>query len=162
MHLLKVLIQIPKTFPTCQSVGGQGGEEFSDANKLAHGQKVTKITICYGHRVDGLGITFVLPNAKKYDLSYGSKDNCHIHQLDSDEYITHWEAHTVRADEKTKVCFIRFKTNKGANYKGGRESSNESDKAKCDAPPEYQLGGLFGRAGQEIDAVGPIWVKLNP
>ncbi|CEG47402.1 Mannose-binding lectin [Plasmopara halstedii] len=154
--------QIPRTFSTCPLVGGRGGKEFNNANKLEHGQKLTTLTICFGHRVDGLGVSFVPPSGMGQDLFYGSKNNCHSHQLASDEYITHWEAQTVKADDKTKVSYIRFMSNKGTYYEGGRETSNESNKADCNAPEGYQLGSLYGRAGQEIDAVGPIWVKLNP
>ncbi|CEG39133.1 Mannose-binding lectin [Plasmopara halstedii] len=162
LALVEGVYQIPDDFPTCSVVGGPGGKEFDDSDKLEHGQKVKSITICHDHRVDGLGISFVPPNGMSQDPFHGSRDSCRTHELASDEYITHWEAQTVKADDKTRISYIRFMTNKKVTFEGGHETSNENNKAGCDAPPGYQLGGFYGRAGQEIDAVGPIWVKLDP
>ncbi|KAL7681472.1 putative jacalin-like lectin domain-containing protein [Plasmopara halstedii] len=161
LALVEGVYQIPDDFRTCPVIGGPHGKEFDDSNKLEDGQKLKSITICHGHRVDGIGISFVPPNGMSQDPFHGRKNKCSSYDFASDEYITHWEAQTVKADDKTKVSYVRFMSNKGTYYEGGRETSNENNKAGCDAPPGYQLGGLFGREGQEIDALGPIWVKLD-
>ncbi|CEG47316.1 Mannose-binding lectin [Plasmopara halstedii] len=152
----------PDGFEICGVVGGPHGKAFDDTPLIQHGQKVTSVTICQGHRLDGLGINFNPPDGMSQDPFHGSKKNCMTHNLASDEYITHWEAQTVKADDKTKISYIRLMNNKGVYYEGGKETKDETKKQGCDAPEDFQLGGFQGRSGQEIDAVGPIWVSRYP
>ncbi|CEG47317.1 Mannose-binding lectin [Plasmopara halstedii] len=95
------------------------------------------------HGTNGIGIEFTPPNGMSQDPFHGSRKNCMTHNLASDEYITNWEAQTVKA-------------------KGGKETSRDDKKEGCEAPPDHQLGGFQGRSGAEIDAIGPIWVLVNP
>ncbi|CEG47396.1 Mannose-binding lectin [Plasmopara halstedii] len=148
-------------FQTCPAIGGPHGMDFYDILGMDYGGKVKSISICHGHRVDGIVMSYVYPHGASIDRYHGRKKKCQSFDLAPDEYITHWEAHTVKADRKTKVCYVRFTNNKGVSFEGGHNTSNENNKAGCDAPEGYQLGGIFGREGDEIDALGPIWVKLD-
>ncbi|KAL7681458.1 putative jacalin-like lectin domain superfamily [Plasmopara halstedii] len=123
---------LPEGVETCNIVGGPHG---------------TSSTIPPDHRLDGIGIEFTPPNGMSQDPFHGSRKNCMTHNLASDEYITNWEAQTVKA----KVY-----------YEGGKETSRDDKKEGCEAPPDHQLGGFQGRSGAEIDAIGPIWVLVNP
>ncbi|KAL8002664.1 putative jacalin-like lectin domain superfamily [Plasmopara halstedii] len=67
LALVEGVYQIPDDFRTCPVIGGPHGKEFDDSNKLEDGQKLKSITICHGHRVDGIGISFVPPNGMSQD-----------------------------------------------------------------------------------------------
>ncbi|KAG3250277.1 hypothetical protein PI124_g5080 [Phytophthora idaei] len=76
------------------------------------------------------------------------------------EYITSIEAHTGEKDGRKRISFIKFTTNKNNYVSGGTLTD---DIGKEDAPEEgYQIGGFFGKRGDEIDSVAAIWATILP
>ncbi|CEG39134.1 Mannose-binding lectin [Plasmopara halstedii] len=156
------MYDLPDFVEKCTVTGGPHGRPFDDTSMVVPGQKVTKITLCHGDRVDGIGITFVPPEGMSQDPFHGSKNKCHDHDLASDEYIKYFEVQTTKTST-TRIGYIRLMTNTGRYIEGGKERKGTAKKEGCKAPDDnHQLAAFFGREGEEIDAIGPVWTLRNP
>ncbi|CEG48200.1 Mannose-binding lectin [Plasmopara halstedii] len=162
LPLVKGIYKLPDGMSKCPVVGGPHGKPFDDTTMVQPGQKVESITICYNDRVDGIGMKFTPLSGFSQDPFHGSRKHCNESKLASDEYIIIMEAQTVKDDDHTKISYVRFMTNKKNIIEGGKETEEDDKKASCKAPEKHQLGGFFGRYGEEIDAIGPIWVQMDP
>ncbi|GMF37252.1 unnamed protein product [Phytophthora lilii] len=79
--------------------------------------------------------------------------------LGDGEYITGMEAHYGEKDDHTRIKYIKFTTNKGNTVEGGNPDKKMKGAETDSAPMGYQLGGFFGRCGNELDSVGAIWTS---
>ncbi|KAE9012978.1 hypothetical protein PF011_g8674 [Phytophthora fragariae] len=114
-----------------QSFGGPHGTEFSDLLATS-GQTITSLTIRAGDRVDG--------------LTLGS------------EYITSMEVHWGQKDGHTRIFYLSFGTSAGNTVSGGTQTDQSGS---VSAPDGFQLGGFFGRDGDEIDLLGAVWTSIE-
>ncbi|KAG3116781.1 hypothetical protein PI124_g4680 [Phytophthora idaei] len=67
------------------------------------------------------------------------------------------EAHWGKKGGRTRIFYLKFSTNVGRSVEGGNKTDATATMA---APEDYQIGGFHGRAGEEIDLLGVIFVKV--
>lgn len=63
-----------------------------------------------------------------------------------------------KKNDHTRIFYLSFGTSAGNTVSGG---SITDDKNSVTAPEGFQLGGFFGRDGDEIDSLGAVWTRLN-
>ncbi|KAF1775677.1 Necrosis inducing protein [Phytophthora cactorum] len=133
-------ISVEDSVQLSESFGGPHGTEFTDEAIATSGQTVGSITIWAGKRVDGIALEITAP-------------------LGPDEYIMSMEAHWGKRKGRTRIFYLRFGTSVGNSLEGG---SMTDSKSTVTAPEGFQLGGFFGRDGDEIDLLGAIWTSIVP
>ncbi|KAF4039660.1 Jacalin-like lectin domain [Phytophthora infestans] len=133
-------VQLGETF------GGPHGDKYSDVSLVSPGQTVTSITIRSSDRETTL-----------YHGGDGGDKNTLT--LGQNEHITGIEAHWGKYYRHTRIMYIKFTTDAGHTIYGGTPSDQIG---KDDAPDGYQLGGLAGFCGNEIDSVGAVWTSIKP
>ncbi|RLN57770.1 hypothetical protein BBP00_00007363 [Phytophthora kernoviae] len=138
--------------------GGPHGTPFTDVALAAAGQTVSSITIRAEKRVDGVSLEVSDPTEST--LAHGGTGGTPKKlQLKSGEYITSMEVHWGKKEERTRIFYLKFKTNKGRSVEGGTKTSA---KATVTAPKGFQLSGLHGRSDKEVDALEPdITFNIN-
>ncbi|POM59219.1 hypothetical protein PHPALM_32084, partial [Phytophthora palmivora] len=140
-----------------QTFGGPHGEQFSDLSLATSGQTITSLTVRAGERVDGLTLEISAPTAQTFTHGgTGGTDN--ILKLDSGEYITSMEAHWGQKNGHTRIFYLSFGTSAGNTVSGGTKTD---ESGSVTAPDGYQLGGFFGRDGDEIDLIGVVWTNIE-
>ncbi|KAG6597912.1 RAN GTPase-activating protein 2 [Phytophthora cinnamomi] len=117
---------------------------------------VSSVTIRAGERVDGLTLQISAPKEMTFTHGgTGGKDNTLT--LEPGEYITTMEAHWGQKGGHTRIFYLSMGTSKGKTVSGG---SQTKEKGSLTAPKGYQLGGFFGRYGDEIDLIGAVWSSI--
>ncbi|GMF22927.1 unnamed protein product [Phytophthora lilii] len=140
-----------------QSFGGPHGTEFSDQYLATSGQTIKSITIRAGDRVDGLTLEVSAPTAQIFTHGgTGGTDNTLT--LHAGEYITSMEAHWGQKNGHTRIFYLSFGTSAGNTVSGGTQTD---ESGSVSAPTGYQLGGFFGRDGDEIDLLGVVWTSIK-
>ncbi|KAG1710604.1 hypothetical protein DVH05_013328 [Phytophthora capsici] len=150
-------ISVEDSVQLSESLGGPHGTEFSDESMATSGQTVGSVTIRAGKRVDGIALEITGPVATTFNHGGGGGDPKTL-TLGAGEYITSMEAHWGKRNGRTRIFYLRFTTSAGNSIEGG--STTESKKTVT-APEGFQLGGFFGRAGDEIDLLGAIWTSIE-
>ncbi|EGZ15941.1 hypothetical protein PHYSODRAFT_508902 [Phytophthora sojae] len=140
-----------------ESSGGPHGTEFSDEASVSVGQTVDSITIRAGERVDGVSLEVTGPKAATFNHGGAGGDGNTL-KLAAGEHITSMEAHWGKKDGRTRIFYLSFGTSAGNSVSGG---SMTEDKNTVKAPEGFQLGGFFGRDGEEIDSLGAIWARIT-
>ncbi|KAG4238163.1 hypothetical protein PC116_g13808 [Phytophthora cactorum] len=151
-------ISVDDSVQLSESFGGPHGNEFSDERAATSGQTVASITIRAGERVDGVILDITAPVAITLNHG-GGGGNPNTLTLGPGEYITSMEAHWGEKKGHTRIFYLRFGTSAGNSVEGG---SMTDSKATVTAPDGFQLGGFFGRDGDEIDLLGAIWTSIVP
>ncbi|OWZ05679.1 hypothetical protein PHMEG_00022189 [Phytophthora megakarya] len=141
-----------------ESFGGPHGDQFSDQDHVTSGQVVEALTIHTGKRSHGLELKISGPTATTFSHG-GSGGASNTLTLGPGEYITSMEAHSAKKDGWTRVFYLKFGTNTGRSVSGGTMTGN---KGFVTAPAGYQLGGFFGRKGDELDMLGVVWSSIDP
>ncbi|KAF1791060.1 Jacalin-like lectin domain [Phytophthora cactorum] len=136
-------ISVEDSVQLSESFGGPHGTEFSDEAAATSGQTVASITIRAGERVEDHGGTGGDPKTLK---------------LGEGEYITSMEAHWGKKSGRTRIFYLSFGTSAGNSVSAGTQTE---DKNSVTAPKGFQLGGFFGRDGDEIDTLGAIWTSIE-
>ncbi|KAF1791059.1 Jacalin-like lectin domain [Phytophthora cactorum] len=68
------------------------------------------------------------------------------------------EAHWGKKNGRTRIFYLNFGTSAGNSVSGGTKTDL---KGSITAPEGYQLGGFFGRDGDEIDLLGVVWTSIE-
>ncbi|ETI34523.1 hypothetical protein F441_18799 [Phytophthora nicotianae CJ01A1] len=143
-----------------QTFGGPHGDKFSDLEKVSPGQTVRSITIRSADRIDAVSLEVVDPSGQKTTLYHGGDGgDSNTILLGADEHIIGVQAHWGKYYRKTRIMYIEFTTDKGNTISGGTPTDNVG---KDIAPEGYQLGGLAGYCGNELDSLGAIWTSIEP
>ncbi|ETI48152.1 hypothetical protein F443_07777 [Phytophthora nicotianae P1569] len=159
---ITVLLVVPRVasddaVQLSESFGGPHGNDFSDQAAVVSGQTVTSVTIRAGDRVDGVSLVISGPTAQTFTHGgTGGTDNTLT--LAAGEHITSMEAHWDKKDDHTRVFYLSFSTSAGNTVSGGTQTDSTGS---ATAPAGYQLGGFFGRDGDEIDLLGAIWSSVT-
>ncbi|KAG3033147.1 hypothetical protein PC120_g2083 [Phytophthora cactorum] len=140
-----------------QSFGGPHGNQFSDLSLAASGQAIASLTVRAGERVDGLTLEISVPTAQTFTHG-GTGGTDTTLTLGAGEYITSMEAHWGQKDGHTRIFYLSFGTNAGKTVSGGTQTD---ESGSVTAPDGYQLGGFFGRDGDEIDLLGVVWTSIE-
>ncbi|KAE9110804.1 hypothetical protein PF007_g11726 [Phytophthora fragariae] len=143
-------VQLSETF------GGPHGNEFSDQSAATSGQTITSLTVRGGDRIDGLTLEVSAPKTQTFTHGGTGGDPSTL-KLGQGEYITSVEAHWGQKDGHTRIFYLNFGTNAGNSVSAGTQTD---EKGSITAPDGYQLGGFFGRDGDEIDLLGVVWTSV--
>uniref|UniRef100_H3GBL0 Jacalin-type lectin domain-containing protein n=1 Tax=Phytophthora ramorum TaxID=164328 RepID=H3GBL0_PHYRM len=150
-------ISVEDSVQLSESFGGPHGTEFSDEAAATSGQAVASITIRAGERVDGVALEITAPTATTFSHG-GTGGTENKLTLAAGEYITSMEAHWGKKGDHTRIFYLSFGTSAGNSVSGGGMTE---DKNSVTAPEGFQLGGFFGRDGDEIDLLGAIWTSVE-
>ncbi|ETO76975.1 hypothetical protein F444_07842 [Phytophthora nicotianae P1976] len=150
-------ISVEDSVHLSESFGGPHGTEFSDESAATSGQTVASITIRAGERVDGVALEITAPTAQTFSHG-GDGGDLNTLKLSEGEHITSMEAHWGKKDDHTRIFYLSFGTSAGNSISGGTMTE---DKNSVTAPEGFQLGGFFGRDGDEIDLLGAIWTSIE-
>ncbi|ETK88064.1 hypothetical protein F441_07760 [Phytophthora nicotianae CJ01A1] len=140
-----------------QSFGGPHGNQFSDLALATSGQTITSLIIRAGGRVDGLTLQVSAPTAQTFTHG-GTGGTENTLTLGTGEYITSMRAHWGQKDGHTRIFYLSFGTSAGNTVSGGTKTD---ESGSVTAPDGYQLGGFFGRDGDEIDLIGVVWTSIK-
>lgn len=148
-------------------VGGTGGEEF-DARPPGPGDewKISQIELRSGKRMDAIEITWHSKHGdSKSSDSFGGQGGDRSEVLiQHDDYLTKiagtiaWvhEGETMR-NQVVSLRFIR-KSGTGSEEEYGKPGPMPFS---FECPEGYQILGIFGRSGTEIDALG-VYIDRIP
>jgi hypothetical protein len=136
------------------AVGGTGGGAFDDGSALPEVPLVKSITLWTGDRVDAISLELRTGQQFKHGGDGGSE---HRLELAEGEAFISARLCTGVHDGTTSVFYARFGTSLGREVSGGRETSSCTNFM---APEGRQIGGLFGRKGWELDALGFYYTLL--
>ncbi|KAF1775543.1 Jacalin-like lectin domain [Phytophthora cactorum] len=150
-------ISVEDSVQLSESFGGPHGTEFSDEAAATSGQTVASITIRAGERVDGVALEIAKPKAETFSHG-GTGGDPKTLKLGEGEYITSMEAHWGKKSGRTRIFYLSFGTSAGNSVSAGTQTE---DKNSVTAPKGFQLGGFFGRDGDEIDTLGAIWTSIE-
>ncbi|KAI9989541.1 hypothetical protein PInf_019826 [Phytophthora infestans] len=150
-------ISVEDSVQLSKSFGGPHGAEFSDKAAATSGQTVVSITIRAGERVDGVALEIAKPKAETFSHG-GSGGDPKTLKLGEGEYITSMEAHWGKKNGRTRIFYLSFGTSAGNSVAAGTQTE---EKNSVSAPKGFQLGGFFGRDGDEIDTLGAIWTSIE-
>lgn len=150
--------RVPSTPLTCNDAGGTGGKTFDDTSLVSDGQVLTQFTLCSDERLDGIGY-MIAPNRAVF---HGSRRNCQVYDLESNEHITSYELHIANMNDpgSRRIGYIMLSSTKKHTFAAGRVQKQTDNSIVCSAPAGQRLGGFSGRAADEVDALTPIWKSL--
>ena len=147
-----------------KSVGGTGGNRFTDFAALAGGQTriiqansvATALKIKAHDRVDSVQLTLSTGRLPEHGGSGGDEKTLN---LGPGEYI---ESATVWVDKfggGDRLFAIQFTTSKGNVLEGGKQTGTRSN---LQVPQGYQVVGFVGRSGSAVDQLGVIMSQVAP
>ncbi|GMF18149.1 unnamed protein product [Phytophthora lilii] len=141
-----------------EQFGGPHGTEFSDQPSVSADQVIGSLTLHVGERCHGLELQISGPTPKSFAHG-GSGGTYNTLTLGPGEYITSMEAYTAKHKGHTRIFHLRFGTSGGNSVSGGETTDF---KHTATAPEGFQLGGFYGRDGDELDMLGVIWTRIPP
>jgi endonuclease/exonuclease/phosphatase family metal-dependent hydrolase len=133
--------------------GGPHGTPFTDVATVPLTQRVTRLSLRSGTRVDQVGVTFADGTSFTHGGSGGTEQQL---VLAPGEHLTSVTLHSGQRDGHTRISFARFTTNTGRTLSGGTETP---DAVTYAAPAGFRIAGFHGRAGSEVDALGVICTR---
>lgn len=147
--------------------GGPHGDPFNDKDKIRPGQHATKLTMYHGDRVNGIALHVSYPDSVSVTLEHGGTGGMTSHFfIDHEEFITSVAVQTTKKTGRTRIGYLKFGTNKGREYEGGKLSKDTDKLELVLCPNNTQIGGFQGRSGREVDSLGfyftPIATTLCP
>ncbi|KAL7997439.1 putative jacalin-like lectin domain-containing protein [Plasmopara halstedii] len=145
--------QVEQNLQQSERFGGPHGKEFSDKPLIVAGQTVGSITLYGGERSHGISLEVTSPTVATFRHGF-TEGTGNTLVLEAGERITSMEVHWGKAGRRTRIFYVKFITSAENEISKGSMTSN---KKMVTAPKGYELGGFFGRAGGEIDALGAIW-----
>ncbi|OWY99922.1 hypothetical protein PHMEG_00028995 [Phytophthora megakarya] len=150
----------PGVYPGLE-FGGPHGDYYSDVDLVKSGQKVLSINLRTSERVDAVILTIVDSAGEESTLHHGGGGGALKTPLAlaEGEYITTMEAHSGKHKGHTRIKYIKFSTNKKNFIEGGTPTKNIGTDVAKDG---YQLGGFYGRSGDELDQVRALWSSIKP
>jgi hypothetical protein len=136
------------------AVGGTGGGAFDDGTALPEVPIVKSITIWTGDRVDRIALELRTGQRFEHGGDGGSE---HKLELAEGEAFISARLCTGVHDGTTSIFYARFGTSLGRELAGGNQTSTCMNFM---APEGRQIGGLYGREGWELDALGFYYTLL--
>ncbi len=134
--------------------GGEGGCPFCHMTSIDLDSRLSAFTIWTGERVDGLELRYKDGTV----LSNGDVCTEQTLSLQDNEYIQQVYVCKGRAKGSERIFYIEVTTNRGRSISGGTKTNNSKT---FTAPEGYCIIGFLGRAGNELDRIGPIYQKMK-
>ncbi|KJA24273.1 hypothetical protein HYPSUDRAFT_65762 [Hypholoma sublateritium FD-334 SS-4] len=144
-------------------IGGPHGAHFNDVPALLSGStipKLTSITIRGGNRVDGVSYTTVSGTASTTTTHGGTGGTAYTLAIASGERVTSVYACTGKYSDTTRVFYLQVTTNQGRTLSAGKTTSDcttATVPTDAGSPGAWGLVAFWGRDGDEIDRIAPIW-----
>lgn len=134
----------------CGPSGGAGGKEFVD-DVLPEDYQVAEVRIYAQERVHAVQIVHETCDGRShpFPLHGSAAGQLHVVQLDADEFIV-----GISGRFSTQVDSIRIHTNKQVSPLFGSDCG--AGAYVYEAPPGAEIVGFFGRAGDELVAIGVV------
>ncbi|SES16317.1 jacalin-like lectin [Lentzea albida] len=134
--------------------GGPHGTAFTDVAAVPLAQRVTKVSLRAGTRVDQVGLAFADGTAVSHG---GSGGTAHELVLAPGEHLRSLTLHSGQRDGHTRIFHASFTTTTGRTLSGGGTTSSATT---FTAPDGWQIAGFHGRAGSEVDSLGVIFTRV--
>ncbi len=142
------------------SIGGNRGASFDDFDLLKldlyrNKRKVTKVRMSAGNRVDKIGFEY----DDGHKVSHGGNGFDRSLDLnDPNEYIKLAVVCSKSYNGSNRIFYVRLTTNKNKALEGGRR---EGSCKNFNAPNGYEVFAMHGHAGNELDALGFYYRRVN-
>lgn len=132
--------------------GGPHGTAFNDVETLSADSVVQSVSLRAGARVDQVAITLASGTQMSHGGNGGSESSL---TLSSGEYLTSLSVCSGKKDDHTRIFYASFGTSNGRSLSAG---STTSDCTSFTAADGWQIAGFRGRAGDELDKIGVIYI----
>ncbi len=133
--------------------GGPHGGHFNDVDAVPAGARATAVGLRAGSRIDQISLTLAGGTTLRHGGTGGTAQSL---TLGAGEYVASATVCRGRHDGRTRIFSVRLTTNLGAGLAGGTATA---DCSTWTAPAGRQLAGFHGRAGAELDKIGPIFTN---
>lgn len=132
-------------------IGGPHGTPFTDIGSVDLGA-VRSLTLRGGSRVDQVSLTLANGTTLTHGGSGGTATTL---SLEAGEHLVSVKLSQAKYDGRTRVFSAAFTTNRGRTLSTGQPSGAITT---LTAPAGWRIAGFTGRAGNEIDRLGVIFV----
>jgi hypothetical protein len=140
------------SYQQSDSIGGSGGNPYTDLPAIAPGARASTISIRTGSRVDQVGLNMADGSSSTHGGTGGTAASL---TLAGGEYVTSTEL-CEGVHNSLRIFYIQFTTNLGHTLSGG---STTSDCTTYTTPSGWQVAGFFGRSADEVDQLGLIYTQ---
>ncbi|MGW6791179.1 jacalin-like lectin [Streptomyces chartreusis] len=136
-------------------VGGPHGTAFNDADDLPATPAPRTLTLRGGSRLDAVALTHDGGRALTHGGTGGTATSL---TLAAGEHLTTVKLTQGQKDGRTRIFSAAFTTDKGRTLASGTATS---DAKTFTAPSGWQIVGLTGRSGDEIDKLGVLYAPIG-
>lgn len=139
----------------CGPSGGAGGNSFVDT--VPTPGRVVKVEVRSGDRIDGLRIVNTFPNGEQLNQPWrgGNGGDPDTFNLEPDEYLIGMGGSVGTGGTRSaRILSLGFVTNMRESRMYGRSGGVFF---AYNAPAGFEIAGLFGHAGGEVDAIGVLF-----
>ncbi len=131
--------------------GGQGGDSFDGLERLKKSSRLSSIRLRGDTRVRSIGCTY----AEGWSWIKGGGTGKELTlELGLDEYLRTMTVGLGSDGGKVQVFFIKLVTSLGRILELGKRTPNT---VTFEAPSGRHIVSFFGRSGQSLDKIGPIY-----
>ncbi len=131
--------------------GGIGGDMFDGLERLTRDSRLTAITLRSADRLNGIGCAFADGTSWKVGGTGGMEQTLALAAEDAFSAI---EIGIVKYQSRLQVGHVRIETREGQVLEGGKRPGGV---LRFEAPEGRHIVSFFGRAGTELDKLGPIF-----
>jgi endonuclease/exonuclease/phosphatase family metal-dependent hydrolase len=135
-------------------LGGPHGQAFNDVGVLPAQAAVSRVVIRAGARVDRIETVLSSGFVMSHGGSGGTESSL---TLGSNEYLSSMSVCSGQRDGHTRIFHVRFTTTAGRTLSGGTTTGSC---ATYSAPAGWQIAGFHGRAGDEVDRLGAVFMPI--
>lgn len=143
--------QTPANRKMSDPFGGDGGISFNNVSQLPASPLVSQLRIRAGSRVDQLGLS--LQSGQSFNHG-GSGGTLATLNLNSGEYVTALTVCQGQRNGSNRIFYASFSTSQNRSLSGGSQTGSCTT---FNAPANWQISGLHGRAETELDKIGVIY-----
>ncbi|KIY46973.1 putative secreted protein [Fistulina hepatica ATCC 64428] len=143
--------------------GGPHGNPYNDIPTVLGGEdipSITNITLRGGNRLDAFAYTVAYSNGTVATISHGGTGGTPVSLTMGDgEYVLSMYLCIAKYEEHTRVFYALLTTNLNNTLTAGKTTDEcETITTPTDVQAQdWGLVALWGRSGDEVDRVGPIW-----
>ena len=145
-------------------VGGPHGNPFNDiptGTSSTGIPKLSSITIRGANRVDGISYTVQYSSGSTTTATHGgSGGTAYTLALGANERVVETYTCSGKYNDTTRVFYLRLTTNLGRTLAAGKTTSDCTTvgvPGDAGSPGAWGLVAFWGRDGNEMDRVAPIW-----
>jgi alkaline phosphatase D len=141
----------PRLYQSPGEVGGQGGAYFDDAERLHFKSRLVGLRVRSGDRIDAITAIYEDGCFLQHGGGGGREQTL---DLDSGEYVRRLTLGVGKRKNSLSIHYMKLSTSQGRILEAGKRPAATMDFV---AGPGRHIIGFRGRAGEEIDKLGPIF-----